>query len=107
MKFYAKIFTTQVHASGVYVVSKVLNEAEAKNEPTMEDFVETDYTSRMNFATVGGTYDKNLDVFYSAQPYPSWTLNTTTYTWEAPIARPTNAAYTYKWNELEQVWDAI
>ena len=30
---------------------------------------------RGNFAGIGHTYDPDNDVFYEAQPYPSWILN--------------------------------
>ena len=53
---------------------------------------------RKNFATVGGNYDKNNDVFYNVQPFVSWTLNTTTYMWDPPITRPSDGKV-YYWNE--------
>jgi hypothetical protein len=40
---------------------------------------------RHRFAGRGMVYD----VFYPQQPYASWTLNTTTWKWEAPVAYPT------------------
>ena len=51
---------------------------------------------RKNYASVGGSYDGVG--FYSPQPYPSWTLNSTTYYWEPPITYP-NDGQTYNWNE--------
>ena len=44
---------------------------------------------RHRFAGRGMVYDETNDVFYSQQPYASWTLNTTTWKWEAPVAYPT------------------
>lgn len=41
---------------------------------------------RGNYAAVGYVYDAANDVFYAPQPDPSWVLNTTTWTWEAPAA---------------------
>ena len=41
---------------------------------------------RKNYASIGGHY--NGTVFYDVQPYPSWTLDTNSYTWEPPIPRP-------------------
>jgi hypothetical protein len=43
---------------------------------------------RGNYAGVGYTYDATNDVFYAPQPYPSWTLNETTWTWDAPVPMP-------------------
>ena len=51
---------------------------------------------RKNYATVGGNYDVWDDAFYNVQPFPSWTLNKTTYQWEPPITDPGDDYY---WNE--------
>tara|TARA_E500000318_G_C3394486_1_gene147303 strand:+ start:181 stop:510 length:330 start_codon:yes stop_codon:yes gene_type:complete len=65
-----------------------------------------DASKRYNYAGVGRLYDAQADAFYSAQPFDSWTLNTTTYLWEPPVAYPAdNGAYT--WNEDTQTWDAV
>lgn len=61
---------------------------------------------RANFAAVGYMYDEDADVFHEPQPYPSWTLNTNGYFYEAPIAYPTDGG-DYEWNETNQTWDAI
>lgn len=61
---------------------------------------------RGNFAGVGYIYDATHDVFYPPQPYPSWTINQTTWTWEAPIPRPTDGKI-YAWNEATKSWDVI
>lgn len=61
---------------------------------------------RKNFAGVGMLYNAAEDVFYPKQPFPSWTLNTTTYLWECPVPHPGGDAY-YKWNEETQTWDEV
>lgn len=61
---------------------------------------------RGNYAGIGYTYDVNNDVFYAPQPYPSWTLNNTTWTWEAPVAMPTDNKQ-YKWNESITNWEEV
>ena len=58
---------------------------------------------RGNFASVGFTYDEELDVFYPPQPFPSWNLNNETFTWESPIEYPTDGEI-YTWNELTKEW---
>lgn len=58
---------------------------------------------RGNFACPGYTYDRNNDVFYAPQPYASWTLNTSTWTWEPPVVYPGDGVY--HWNEVDQTWD--
>jgi hypothetical protein len=58
---------------------------------------------RGNYAGVGYTYDKEHDVFYAPQPYPSWVLNESTWLWEAPVARP-NDDKLYRWDEATTSW---
>lgn len=54
---------------------------------------------RKNYAVVGGTYDGVG--FARAQPYPSWTLNTDTYLWQAPVPAPEAPS---AWDEENQQW---
>jgi len=61
---------------------------------------------RGNYAGIGYTYDKDLDAFYAPQPFPSWILNKTTFTWEAPVAYPTDGKF-YTWNEENKAWDEV
>jgi len=61
---------------------------------------------RGNYAGLGYTYDATNDVFYAPQPYPSWTLNNTTWLWEAPVAMPTDDKI-YKWNESITNWEEV
>lgn len=53
---------------------------------------------RGNYAGKGFIYDEDNDVFYEPQPYSSWTLNESTWSWEAPISYPTDGGH-YIWNE--------
>ena len=59
---------------------------------------------RKNFAGVGYHYDGIG--FYKPQPHDSWTLNSTTYLWEAPTPYP-NDGKEYEWNEADQRWDEV
>lgn len=67
---------------------------------------------RFRFAGVGMYYDAINDVFYDIRPFDrhgnacsSWTLNTSTWEWNAPITRPTEsmaqeaARFLYVWDE--------
>ena len=53
---------------------------------------------RGNYAGIGYTYDQANDVFYAPQPYASWALNHSTWTWEAPTPMPIDDKR-YKWEE--------
>ena len=58
---------------------------------------------RGNYAGIGFTYDRTNDVFYAPSPFPSWTLNNTTWTWDPPVAYPTDDKR-YIWNEETKNW---
>ena len=58
---------------------------------------------RKNYAGIGYIYDRENDVFYAPQPYPSWQLNTTTWLWAPPIPCPTDGKI-YEWNETSRSW---
>lgn len=59
---------------------------------------------RKNFAGIGYTYDSDADAFIPPQPFPSFVLDTASYTWNPPIAHP-NDGESYEWNEATQSWD--
>ena len=61
---------------------------------------------RGNYAGIGYTYDSTHDVFYVPQPYPSWTLNNTTWMWEPPVPYPTDGKF-YQWDETAKNWVEI
>ena len=58
---------------------------------------------RYNYAGVGFSYDATADAFYPPQPFASWTLNTDTYLWEAPVAYPEDGSV-YRWDEETTNW---
>jgi hypothetical protein len=58
---------------------------------------------RGNYAGIGFTYDATHDVFYPPSPYPSWTINTSTWSWQAPVAYPTDGKI-YTWSESTKSW---
>lgn len=58
---------------------------------------------RKNYAGLGYTYDIELDAFYAPQPYPSWTLDTDTCRWNAPVLYPDDGKI-YTWNEETTSW---
>ena len=61
----------------------------------------TSYNSniRGNYAGIGYTYDAVNDVFYEPKPiFASWTLNTSTWLWNAPLEHPDDMS-NYYWDE--------
>jgi hypothetical protein len=61
---------------------------------------------RKNYAGIGYTYDVGRDAFIPPQPYPSWTLNEGTCTWQAPVPMPTDNK-PYRWDESTLFWVEI
>lgn len=61
---------------------------------------------RGNYAGIGYTYNEALDAFIPPQPYPSWTLDESTYRWNAPTPYPEDGE-AYVWNENQKVWEAV
>lgn len=58
---------------------------------------------RGNYAGIGYIYDQANDVFYPPQPFTSWTLNQTTWLWEAPVVYPDDGR-PYRWDEATNSW---
>ena len=72
------------------------------------NWVQTSYNGnfRKNYASGGGTYNKELDAFISLKPYASWLLDETTAQWKAPVAIPTDGEQ-YNWDEEILNWAQI
>lgn len=61
---------------------------------------------RGNYAGIGYTYDRVNDVFIPPCDFASWTLNTDTWTWEAPTPYPEDGKV-YRWDEPTTAWVEI
>lgn len=106
MSYFAKVVNGKV--TEMQIASQEFIDNYVDNSPGkwIETWIEpTGASQRYNCASIGGNYNKSDDAFYGNSPYPSWTLNTTTYTWEAPVAYPDDGEM-YKWNEETTSWDA-
>ena len=58
---------------------------------------------RKNYAGIGYTYYETRNAFIPPKPYPSWTLNESTCSWEAPVAYPDDGKI-YEWDEETTDW---
>ena len=65
-----------------------------------------DGSIRKNYAGIGFSYDSTRNAFIPPQPYPSWTLNESTFRWECPVAYPDDGKM-YQWNETTKAWDEV
>ena len=61
---------------------------------------------RGNYAGIGYTYDETNDVFISPKPFNSWTIDESTWTWEAPEAYPDDGK-DYVWNDNKEEWEEV
>ena len=57
------------------------------------------------FASIGYTYDADLDIFIAPQPFPSWTLVEETCQWSAPTPMPVSGMH--RWDEATLSWVEI
>lgn len=119
MAHFAKLDNANIVTQVVVLDNNVLtNDQNVEVEQLGIDFLEnlyghklwkqTSYTGsfRGHYAGIGWRYDKGLDAFIAPKPYNSWTLNTTTFEWEAPVDYPNDNNH-YEWNEDDQQWDQI
>jgi len=63
---------------------------------------------RGNYAGIGYTWDEDNEIFWPKKPFASWTKNTSTASWDAPITYPSTTndgadpvvwEWTISWNE--------
>ena len=79
-------------------------------------WVQTSYNTQGNVHTLGGTplhknyagvgYTWDGTGFAAPEPYPSWTLDTDSYLWQAPTPMPTDDKR-YQWDEPTLSWVEI
>ena len=70
---------------------------------------------RGNYATIGGIWDDDDEIFYPPKVYASWTKDPSTAKWKCPVTYPSTTTYTdgsdtknynISWNENLQRWEA-
>lgn len=61
---------------------------------------------RKNFPAIGASFDEANDAFIQPKPYESWSLNTDTFQWQAPVPCP-GEEHMHVWNEDTQSWSEI
>jgi hypothetical protein len=61
---------------------------------------------RGNYAGIGYTYDQANDVFYAPQPFASWVLDQSDWTWKAPVSMPVDGKL-YEWDENSKSWKDV
>ena len=66
------------------------------------EWVQTSYNGsiRKQYASIGGSYDLESDVFIAPKPYASWSLDEN-FDWQAPVP---STSIDYFWDEQNQQW---
>lgn len=69
-------------------------------------WLQTSYNAnfRGKFAAIGDIYSSPRDKFIPMKPYPSWTYNADSNTWQPPVPFPANATQPHDWDEVTQAW---
>jgi hypothetical protein len=61
---------------------------------------------RKNYASIGYSYNAELDAFIPPKPFASWIFNAETCLWDAPLPFP-NDGLPYRWDEANLQWQAV
>lgn len=72
-------------------------------------WVQTSYNNnfRRRYATIGGSYNRERELFIDPQPYPSWTLDYN-FEWQPPVPMPaTQENVAWVWNEEILYWVGV
>ena len=98
---------TPAHPEGVWIQTSYNTKGGVHyNQETGSPSDDQTKALRYNFAGIGSTYDPEADAFIPVKPYASWVLDTSTYTWKAPVDRPEGDG-PYRWDEETLSWLAI
>lgn len=73
------------------------------NPETNQPSADQSKAFRKNYASIGYSYNPELDGFVPPKPYPSWILDGATCLWMAPIPMPQDGNL-YYWDEATQSW---
>lgn len=120
MSYYAKV----VNGTVIQVIAAEADFFITFVDTSAGDWIQTSYNTRCgihygedgnpdggvalrgNYAGIGYTYDRQHDVFYPPQPYPSWIVEAPNWTWTPPIPYPTDEKK-YNWDESTKTWVAL
>lgn len=100
MAYYAKVHNGLVEQ--VIVADKEFFNSFVDTSPGV--WIETSYTGNLqvNYASVGYSYDSDIDEFIPPQDFASWILDDS-FTWKAPTPYPTGSV-DYTWDEPTTSW---
>ena len=102
MAHFAKIENGVV--TQVIVAEQEFIDSGSLGDPTQ--WIQTSYNGniRNTYAGIGYLYNEELDIFIEPKPFESWSLDTETQSWKAPVDKPTDDNF-YIWNEETLSWE--
>jgi hypothetical protein len=65
------------------------------------------HSFRRRYASIGGTYDPQNDVFIDAKPYDDFVFNSQTFSWDPPIPYPTTQILSIYWDVKIKKWAGL
>ena len=83
--------------------NKVINLIVADEEWIVKEWNAKDYYESTELRPIAIGSELVNGRFFAPQPYPSWSKDSDTYLWEAPVAMPTDGAR-YTWDEATTAW---
>lgn len=88
------------------VINVIVAESASVAEALFPNATVVEETAETGSAVVNGTWDASAGKLIPRQPYPSWVLNGSTNTWEAPVPMPVDDKG-YDWDEDSVSWKVI
>jgi hypothetical protein len=104
MNYYAKVVNNRVLQ--VILAEQDLIDSGKLGDPDLWISASQDGEIRINFPSVGFSYDAMRDAFIPPKPYASWILNESTCQWTAPV-EPPDTGLLYDWIEQTQSWQLV
>lgn len=94
---------------GIQFLRNLYNESDSNWKQTSYNTINNIHVNggtpiRGNYAGLGYIYDSENNVFYSEKPYPSYILDTSKWSWEAPTPKPEGTFYPVVWDEETLSW---
>jgi hypothetical protein len=98
------VVTDDTHSDGNYGASWL---SESTGETWIASCFGPDNTPVKNIvAGIDFSYNSLADVFIAPKPFPSWVLDESTWTWQAPVPMPEiTEQQAARWNEESGEWE--
>lgn len=69
-------------------------------------YIDDNFENHSNNVAIGMVLNDKLNAFTRPQPFPSWTFDEKSGSWNSPVENP-NDGKTYSWNEENLRWEEV